>query len=395
MRSFRLSLPMLLAGALAAAAPASAQHAAPPPPAVGVVKVVRQPVTQSSQYVGRIQSPQQVSLVARVTAFIDRRFFTEGAEVKAGDLLYRLEQAPFEADVEAKQAAIAQVEAQLKNADVTLVRARTLLHTPAGQQSNVDAALANQQSLAAQLLAAKAQLRQSEISLGYTEIRAPIAGRIGRTALTEGNVVSPSSGVLTTIVSQDPMYVVFPVAARTVLDLRRRYAATPGGWTKAVLVALQLPNGETYGRTGALDFVDNRIAANTDTLTLRAVVANPLQPAGPDGGAERELIDGELVTVILREAHPSEALTIPRSAILTDQRGSYVYVVDARNRAQQQRVTLGQSTPTTAVVVSGLSEGASVIVEGLQRVRPGEPVSPSAASRAGAVPGVIGLSSPS
>src|SRR5690348_7500066 len=113
MRSFRLTLPLLIAGALLAVAPASAQHA-PPPTAVGVVKVVRQPVTQSSQYVGRIQSPQQVSLVARVTAFIDRRFFTEGAEVKPGDLLYRLEQAPFEADVQAKQAAVAQVQAQLK-----------------------------------------------------------------------------------------------------------------------------------------------------------------------------------------------------------------------------------------------------------------------------------------
>lgn len=392
MRSFRLTLPLLVAGALAVAVPASAQHA-PPPPAVGVVKVVRQPVTQSSQYVGRIQSPQQVALVARVTAFIDRRFFTEGAEVKPGDLLYRLEQAPFEADVQAKQAAVAQVEAQLKNADVTLSRAKALLHTPAGQQSNVDAALANQQSLEAQVLAAKAQLRQSEINLGYTEIRAPIAGKIGRTAMTEGNVVTPSSGVLATIVSQDPMYVVFPVAARSVLDLRRRYAATPGGWTKAVVVALQLPDGETYDHTGTLDFVDNRIAANTDTVTLRAVVANPLQSQGAEEGTERALIDGELVTAILREAHPREALTIPRSAILTDQQGSFVYVVDAQKRAQRQRIKLGQSTPTTAVVVSGLAEGASVIVEGLQRVRPGAPVSPSPASQAAPAPGAIGLSS--
>ncbi|HZB91056.1 MAG TPA: efflux RND transporter periplasmic adaptor subunit, partial [Stellaceae bacterium] len=238
MLGLRFSLLLLLA----AGAPALAQQA-PPPPAVGVVKVARQPVTQASEYVGRIAAPSRVNLVARVSAFIDKRFFTEGAEVKTGDLLYRLEQGPFQADVDAKEAAIAQIEAQLRNADITLTRAQTLLHTPAGQQSTVDTALANQLSLKAQLLAAQAQLRQSEINLGYTEIHAPIDGKIGRTAVTEGNVVSPSSGVLATIVSQDPMYVVFPVSVRAVLDLRRRYAAAPGGWTHRVVVKIRLPDG--------------------------------------------------------------------------------------------------------------------------------------------------------
>lgn len=390
-RGSGLAAAVLLAG-LAGAAPALARAPQAPPPAVGVVKVERQPVTQSADYVGRIQSPARVNLVARVTGFVDKVFFAEGAEVKTGDLLYRLEQGPFEADVQAKQAAIAQVQAQLQNANLTLSRAKALLHTPAGQQSNVDAALASQQSLEAQLLAAKAQLRQSQINLAYTEIHAPIDGKIGRTSVTEGNVVSPGSGVLATIVSQDPMYVVFPVSSRSVLDLRHRYAASAGGWTKAVLVELRLPDGGLYGRTGTLDFVDNTVAASTDTITLRAVVPNPA-PAGPEErGAGRALIDGELVTVVLKEAQPIEALTIPRAAILTDQQGNYVFVVGADNRAREQRIKLGQSTPTTAVVLSGLAEGDSVIVEGLQRVRSGQPVAPSAASQA-ADPPAIRLSS--
>src|SRR6185437_12967988 len=312
-RGSGLAAAVLLAG-LAGAAPVLAQAPQAPPPAVGVVKVERQPVTQSAEYVGRIQSPERVNLVARVTGFVDKVFFAEGAEVKTGDLLYRLEQGPFEADVQAKQAAIAQVQAQLQNANITLSRAKALLHTPAGQQS-----------LEAQLLAAKAQLRQSQINLAYTEIHAPIDGKIGRTSVTQGNVVSPGSGVLATIVSQDPMYVVFPVSSRSVLDLRHRYAASAGGWTKAVLVELRLPDGSLYGRTGTLDFVDNTVAATTDTITLRAVVPNPA-PAGP-AGAGRALIDGELVTVVLKEAQPTEALTIPRAAILTDQQGNYVFVV--------------------------------------------------------------------
>ncbi len=145
---------------------AVAQPAPAKPPAVGVVAAIKKPITSSSEYVGRIQAINRVNLVARVAAFLDARLFTEGAEVKKGDLLYRLEQSPFKADVEAKQAVIAQYKAQLQNADLTLTRAKTLLNTPAGQQSTVDAALANRLSLQAQVLGAEAQLEQSQINLG-------------------------------------------------------------------------------------------------------------------------------------------------------------------------------------------------------------------------------------
>lgn len=379
----RLSGAWLLA--VLAAAPTAAQQPPGKPPAVGVVAVARQPLTQTSEYVGRIQATDRVNLVARVAAFLVQRLFTEGSEVKQGDLLYRLEQGPFQADVQAKEAAIAQFKAQLQNAVLTLARSRALLATPAGQQAAVDTALANQLALQAQVQGAEAQLEQSQINLGYTEIRAPIDGKIGRSAVTAGNYVTPSSGVLAAIVSQDPMYVVFPISVRTVIDLRRRYG-DKGGFG-AVIVRIRLPDGRLYDRTGHLDFVDNSVAGNTDTITVRGAMPNPLLAAGKGGdGTARELVDGELVTVILEDAQPLEALTVPRAAILSDQVGDYVYVVDGEAKAQQRRVQLGQSTPALAAVSTGLSEGENVIVEGIQRVRPGQPVSPGPASAQAAPP---------
>ena len=372
---------ILLAAALCVASwSAAAQQPSARPPAVGVAPVALRPVTPSSEYVGRIQAVDRVNLVARVSAFLEARLFTEGADVKKGDLLYRLEQGPFQADVEAKQAVVAQYKAQLRNADVTLQRAKTLLNTPAGQQSTVDAALANQLSLQAQMQGAEAQLEQSKLNLGYTEIRAPIDGKIGRTAVTIGNYVTPSSGVLATIVSQDPIYVVFPVATRQAISLMEK-VAKKGGF-HSLVVKVRLPDGVLYDQTGALDFLDNTVSGNTDTIALRAVLANPALPSAKGDLTTRRLVDGEFVTVILEDAQPVEALTIPRAAVLTDQGGDYVYVVGDDNKAQQRRIELGASspTPTLAVVASGLSEGQSVVVDGIQRIRPGETVAPAPAS---------------
>src|SRR6516225_1479800 len=204
---------------------AKAQPAPSAPPAVGVVRVARHEITQSNEFVGRIQSIGRVSLVARVTAFLEKRDFVEGAEVKKGDLLYLLEQPPFQAQVDFNKANVAQLEAQHTFAAQQLARAGYLLKTPAGQQQAVDQAVSNERSLAAQIGAAKAQLETANINLGYTEVRAPIDGKISATAVTEGNVVSVTSGTLATLVSQDPMYVVFPVALRTAIELRNKYQA--------------------------------------------------------------------------------------------------------------------------------------------------------------------------
>jgi membrane fusion protein (multidrug efflux system) len=365
--------------------PAHAQFGPAGPPAVGVQAVGKQAVVESSEFVGRVQATDRVDIVARVTAFIEERGFTEGAEVQKGDLLYRLERAPFEADVGAKAAGIAQTEALLKNAIITLKRAQSLIASPAGRVADVDAAVAQQASYVAQMQAGQAQLRAAEINLAYTEIRAPIAGRVGRSALAVGNVVTPSSGPLVSIVSQDPMYVTFPIAVRSAIELRNRYADR-GGFT-AVQVKIRLPDGRLYPEAGILDYADPSVSASTDTIMLRARIANKLRPGTkPDDPGARELIDGEFVTVMVEGTEPLQALAIPRAAVLSDQQGSYVYVLDAEKKVEQRRIQLGQSTPSMAIIASGLKEGEQIVVDGLQRVRPGIVVNPAPATAAPAAP---------
>jgi membrane fusion protein, multidrug efflux system len=356
-----------------------AQSAPGAPPAVGIVEAARRQITESSEFLGRIEAVNRVNIVARVTAFMEARLFTEGAEVKKGDQLYRLERGLFEADLASKQAQVTQLRATLDNAKLTTERARTLLGGPAGQQSTYDAAIANQLSLEAQVQAAQAQVQSAQINLDYTMITAPIDGKIGRTAVTEGNAVSPTSGVLTTIISQDPMYVTFPVPLRQGLELRERYA--PQGGLEAVVIRLRLPNGRMYGKSGKLNFVDNTIAQNTDTITVRGEIANPVLRAPSSAGVTvHELTDGEFVNVVLEGVQPIEVLAIPRSAVLSDQRGDYVFTIGEGNKAEQRRIQLGQSTATIAAVMSGLAAGDKVIADGLQRVRPGGAVAPGPAS---------------
>ncbi len=368
-----LALAVGLTSFKAAAQPASG------PPAVGVVRAERQQITQTDEFIGRIQAVGRVVLVARVTAFIEKRLFIEGSEVHKDDLLYQLEQPPFQAQVDAGKAAVDQLEAQHRNAQQTLDRARELLNRSAGPQSNLDAAVAAERALAAQIAGAKAQLETAQINLGYTEIRAPIDGQISSTAITEGNVVSPSSGVLATLVSQDPMYVLFSVSQRARLDLRNRYA-NKGGF-EAVTIKMRLPDGRIYTHDGKLDYVSPTVAENTDTVTFRGIIPNPVfagMRAGQPGS--RELSDGEFVTVMLEGVEPITVLAVPRAAVLSDQQGDYVYIVDNQGKAQIRRVALGQSTSSTAVVTHGIEEGDLVISEGLQRVRSGEAVSAGPAS---------------
>jgi membrane fusion protein (multidrug efflux system) len=363
---------LITALALLAATPAVAQMPGGPPPAVGVVAAKQQAITQSSEYIARIQATNRVNLVARVAAYLDEVLFTDGDEVKKGQLLYRLEQGPFQADVHAREALIAQFKAQLQNAQVVLQRAQSLLKTPAGQQSTVDSALAAQDALKAQIMGAEAQLQQAKINLDYTEIRAPIDGKIGRTAITIGNYVNPGMGTLVSIVSQDPMYVVFPVSTRTVIELQQR----AGGKAGALTIRIRLPDGSLYDQPGKLDFVDNSVAGNTDTMVLRGVVRNP----------KRLLVDGELVQALLQDIKPTEALAVPRAAVLADQQGDYVFVVGKDNKVERRNVKLGQSTPALAAVISGLTEGENVVVDGIQRARPGLVVSPGPAAQQVPVP---------
>jgi len=378
MRAYFSFRALALTAATLLPVPAMSQGGAPAaPPAVGVVKAEFKPMAERTEINGRIEARNRVDLVPRVTAFLNERLFEEGADVQTGQILYRLERAPFEADVEAKEAAVAQAKAQMENADLTLARAQELFEKSSGTQVAVDSALATQRVAAAQVKAAEAQLHQSQINLGYTEIRSPIDGRIGRTAITIGNVVGPTSGTLATVVSPDPMYVTFPVSVRRVMELRDRYA-DKGGFD-AVKIRVRLPNGEIYGQTGKLDFVDIGVARDTDTITLRGTIPNPVVQTSGESNF-RGLTDGLFVTVSLEAVEPLKVLAIPRAAILSDQQGDYVFVVNDKNVAEQRRVKLGQSTPDIAAVAEGLKPDEQVVVEGIQRVRPNLVVAPAPAS---------------
>jgi membrane fusion protein (multidrug efflux system) len=355
---------------------ATAQTLPSGPPPVGVVTVQRQPMTDSYEFNGRIQAINGVNIVPRVSAFLEQQLFAEGTDVKKGDLLYVLERPPYQAAVDVQKAAIAQAQAQLDNDKVELWRKQQLVEKSAGTQQAVDTAEATQRSRAAQVQAAQAQLEIAQINLDYTEIRSPIDGRIGRSSVTVGNVLGPNSGVLTTVVSQDPMYVLFPVPTRRAIELRQEYAEN-GGFD-AVKVRLRLPDGRLYEQIGKLDFINNAIAQDTDTVTVRGVIPNPVLASQTAGGVNlRELIADEFVTVLLESVKPKEVIAVPRAAILSDQEGSYVYVVDDQNIARQRRVRLGELTPEKAGIVDGLKEGEQVIVDGVQRARPNAPVTPA------------------
>ena len=341
-------------------------------------------ISESTELAGRIEARDKVIIHARVTAYLNEQLFVDGADVKKGQLLYRLEQGPFQAEVDAKKAGVAQAEAQLENANLALQRAQQLLEKSAGSQSVADNARAEQLSAKAQVQLTKAQLQAAEINLAYTEIRSPIDGRISRSLVTPGNVVGPATGaglgLLTTVVSQDPMNVVFPIPVRTLQDLHNNSAKH--GKAFPTQIRLRLPNGQIYDQVGKLDFMDNLVAQDTDTVLLRGIVTNPvITPAEGGNGQFRHLVHGEYVTVLIESGEPTPALSIPRSSVLTDQKGDYVYVVGADNKVEQRRVKLGQSTPLLAMIVEGVKEGENVVSEGLQRVtRPGIEVKPQPAA---------------
>jgi membrane fusion protein (multidrug efflux system) len=356
-----LAVALLLAGLTAAPTTVSQAQQAPAP-AVGTVAAGKRDVTQSTAFVGRVQAVDKVDLRARITGFLENRLFNEGQRVDKDAPLFVIEQAPFKATVAQREASLASAQATLKNADFQVARGRELLRTNAIPQATVDQRIAEQANAAAAVQEAEAQLQLARIDLSYTGISAPFAGRIGRSNFSVGNVVSPDSGPLATLVSVDPMHIYFPVPQRVVIDAQRRAQAT-GDRPPRLRILLTRADGSRYPHPGVLDFADVQVAQGTDTLTLRAVIPNP----------DALLFDGEFANVTVEGSEPEQALVIPQAALLTDQSGPFVFVVE-QGRAVAKRVKLGQRLGAEIVVTEGLDEGAQVIVEGIQRVRPNAPV---------------------
>ena len=353
-----MRLALLLISALATA-PAWAQQPAPATVPVGVVRAEMKSISSTADFVGRVELINRVQIVARVTGFLEEVKFQEGDVVKAGAPLYLIEQGLFKASVELAQGALERSKAAKTLTEIQLSRAQELLNRQAGTAVTRDQALASDQQAAGQILTDQANLETAKINLGYTEIASPIEGKVGRTNITKGNVVGPDSGSLTLVVSQDPMYVLFPVSQTQVLEARK------GGQTniRDIKVTLKFSDGSTYDQIGHIDFVDVTVDRATDAVNVRAVIANP----------KGLLIDSQLVRVILESGTPVEKLVIPQAALIADQEGTYVFVVDD-GKAVVRRVKVGEESGTGVVVESGLSAGDLVIVEGLQSLRPGTPV---------------------
>lgn len=374
-RFVRLCFLVVSAAAILAAVTGSAAGAGFPPPAVGVMVAKKQPVYKDYAYVGRVVSPRIVNLQARVAGYLDQRLFHQGSHVKKGQILYVIERAPYRAAVDQAKASVAKARAELINARLILSRAESLLNTPAGQQSTVDQAKATADSDAADLAATQAVLESATISYGYTEIRAPISGRIGMTNASVGNVVGPTSGVLATIVSENPMKVEFSAPLRDVDALKASFADRGG--LAALRLGIRLSDGRVDKEHGRIDFVTNQVDENTDTLEIFGSIPNPAD-AGTEiaRAGDRELVSGQSVTVLLRSKAPNENVILPRDAVLSDQVGNYVLAVNSKNVVVRQNVRLAKTTPATAAIESGITPGDRIIVDGIEKVHPGVTVDP-------------------
>ncbi len=341
-----------------------AQAAAPPPaPAVGVRPVVTKGVSQSFEFVGRIKAVDKVEIRARVEGFLEKVLFREGQDVKAGDLLYQIEKVQFRALVDQAKGNLAVAQAELTNAKLQYDRNLELSKRQFSPQSQVDQDRAALNSASGKVLQMKAALTQAEVNLDYTDIRSPIDGRIGRTAFTVGNLINPASGVLVTIVSQDPIYVLFPVSVRDLETIREARRKEGGGLVK-IDIRLRLSNGLDYPHPGVWNFTDPQVDQQTNSLIMRATIPNP----------ERTLVDGQFVTAVIRERKEEPRLVIPQAALQVDQSGYYALVVTDQHKVEQRRVQTGPNLGTDVVVTSGVREGDKVIVDGIQKVRPGQVV---------------------
>ena len=337
---------------------ADAQQNPPTAIAVGTVAAERKAIARTGVFVGRVEAVQRVEIRARVTGYLEDVLFKEGDLIKEGTPLYRIEKGLFEAAVTAAEAAVERSKAAKILTELQLRRAQELLDKNSGTVVARDQAVANDEQAKGQLMGDEANLATAKINLGYTNIVSPITGKVGKTNITRGNVVDPNSGVLTTIVSQDPMYVSFPVSQRDYLAARERKAKV--GLTK---VSIRFSDGKTYGEIGEINFVDVSVNRSTDTILVRATFPNPAS----------ELIDGQLVQVILDSGTPEEKVLVPQAALIADQAGTYVFVAED-GKAVVKRLKIGAEVGVDVVVDQGLNGGEQVIVQGLQALRPGMPV---------------------
>jgi membrane fusion protein (multidrug efflux system) len=323
---------------------------------VVVQRVRAHSVALEREYVGHVEAMEQVEIRAKVQGYLEEVRFREGSLVKAGELLYRIEDASFKADVEVAEARVEQAKAELFRASQYLQRLKEV-KAGAVSQLDMDKAIADELKAKADLRLREAELKNARINLGYTEIKAPISGRIGQSSFKKGDLVGPSSGALAKIVSVDPVRIVFSPSERELPRLlsdqgRPRFLARVPG-----------PGGSGMEIPCELDFMDNKVDPKTGTIAVWLRAKNP----------KGLRVQGQYVRVIWQEKAAGEGLVVPQRAILQDQKGRYVLVVEG-GIVKERRIKVGQMLKDGWVVEEGLGPGEMVVVEGIQKVRPGQPV---------------------
>src|SRR6059058_4025816 len=363
-----LAIAALTFGLLVAGCGKRASKTASPPPVVSVVQPVAREVVEWDEYIGRLESPESVEVRARVSGYLDKVHFKEGKEVKKGDLLFTIDRRPYKADLDRAVADYERAQSQTELAKNDADRAQKLILSKAISTEDYDTKVKTHTSARAAEKSAQANLDSATLNFEFTEIKAPIDGRIGRAFVTEGNLVSgglsgAGATLLTTIVSIDPLYCYVDVDERSVLKYLqlRREGKRESALDKPIPVEMALANEEGYPHKGETDFVDNRVDPTTGTMRCRGVFANPERTLGP----------GFFVRMRIPGSGKYTALLIPDRALGSDQSQKFVYVVNAEKKVEFRPVTIGPIIDGLRVVKTGVKAGEQVIVEGVLRVRPG------------------------
>ena len=360
-----------------------AEQASPKPPKVTVTEPEQRAVLEYEELPGRVAAIDHLVVKARVTGYLNKVHFQEGADVKEGDLLYTIDPREYQAEFASAEATLQQSQAELSQAHSDYQRSSQL------STQKVIAAQETEKQGTAALAAeagtrsAQARLSKAKLDLEYTEIRAPISGKISRTSVTEGNLVA-NGDTLTTIVSQDPVYVYFDAPERVVLRWDKAVnEEASSGLTARARAFVGLLNEEGFPREGAVDFSDNEVNAGTGTLKMRAVVPND----------DRRLRIGMFARVRLTLDQPRQTLLVPERAVGVDQGQRFTYVVNGDNKVEYRKVSIGQIYDGKLAVLEGLQAEDRVITEGLQLLRPGQVVQPEVAPGEASLP-VTGSEAP-